>query len=295
MNKYIHFLLLLLIPVLGHTQKTTKKCFRLPAELKEVSGLYLENENSFWWLNDGGWAPILYNSNGKGNIIDSIVLNQIKNVDWEELTSDDKGNLYIGDFGNNLNKRQNLRIYIYNKQKALLDSIQFSYPDQAHFPPSPAQQSFDMEACFWHNETLHLFSKNRMGAGNYYTKHYTLSDQPGEQVAILKDSLYLKKRVVTAASISPDGKTVAMMAYNYKRILGFLPTSAATIFILRDFEGDNFFKGRLMKRKAPGFILATQWESLDYLDYKRLFVASEQTAFIRPKAKRVKLRKRHWK
>ncbi len=293
MNKYL--LLFLLLPVLGYTQRTTKKCFKLPLDLKEVSGLYLEDENSFWWLNDGGWGATLYKTNGRGTIVDSIAFTQIKNRDWEELTHDDAGNIYIGDFGNNRNIRKDLRIYIYNKEMADLDSILFTYPDQTEFPPAAQYRNFDMEACFWHKNKLHLFSKNKLGIGNSYTKHYTLNDQPGTQIAQLRDSIYLKKRVVTAAAISPNGNTVALLAYNYKKVFGILPTSAATIFVLRDFEEDRFLKGKLMKRCAPSFIMATQWESLDFLDRKTLYVASEQTAFIKPKAKRAKLRKRHFK
>ena len=295
MNKRILFILILLIPVLAYTQKTTKRCFKLPPELKEVSGLYLESGNSFWWLNDSGWDPVLFNTNGRGELVDSICFPQLKNVDWEDLTSDDQGNIYIGDFGNNRNKRKDLRIYIYNKESAVFDSILFVYPDQQLFPPPLAFQNFNMEAFFWHKNKLHLFSKNRHGAGNFYTKHYSLSDKPGEQVAILKDSIYLKKRIVTAAAISPDGESVALLTYNFKKLLGVLPSFASTIYILRNFEGDNFLRAKLSKRRTPSFIIATQWESIDFLNNKILYVASEQTAFIKPKVKRARLRKRNLK
>jgi len=264
----------------------------LPPDLKEVSGLYLESESSFWWLNDSGWDPILFNTNGRGKLVDSICLPQIKNVDWEDLASDDQGNIYIGDFGNNLNKRKDLRIYIYNKESATLDSILFTYPDQKLFPPPLKRRNFDMEGFFWYKEKLHLFSKNRYGIGNFYTKHYTLSAQAGEQVAILKDSLYMRKRIVTGAAISPDGKSVALLTYNFKKFFGFLPNFASSIYIFRDFEGDNFLRGKRSRRRTPSFIIATQWESIDFFNNKTLYVAAEQTAFIKPRAKRARLRRR---
>ena len=37
---------------------------------------------------------------------------KLKNVDWEDLTQDDKGYIYIADTGNNNNKRRELDIYI---------------------------------------------------------------------------------------------------------------------------------------------------------------------------------------
>ncbi|MFT4666694.1 MAG: hypothetical protein ACI8YQ_004902 [Polaribacter sp.] len=288
--KAIVFILIMVL-ISSCTTKTTKARFKLPPALKEVSGLYLQNPQSFWWLNDGGHPSTLYKTNGRGQVTDSLHFPSIRNRDWEDLTTDDKGNIYIGDFGNNNNKRQDLRIYIYNQESQQLDSILFSYSDQKQFPPSRAHWNFDMEAFLWHNEKLHLFSKNRVGQGNYYCKHYTLMDKAGEQNAILKDSIYLKDRVVTAAAISPDKKTVALLAYDYKRIFGFFPFSKASIFYFTDFEGDDFFKGSLRKRRAPSFIIATQFESLDFLDDGKLYIASEQTVFIKPKAKRVRVRK----
>ena len=63
------------------------------------------------------------NSNGK---IKKVVVVNAENNDWEDLTADDKGNLYIGDFGNNHNKRKNLSILkikskdLKNKNKVII-------------------------------------------------------------------------------------------------------------------------------------------------------------------------------
>lgn len=272
------------------SQKTTKARFKLPPLLKEVSGLYLETAHSFWWLNDGGHKPILYQTDGRGQITDSIVFPTIKNVDWEDLTIDKSNHIYIGDFGNNLNRREDLRIYIYNRITHQLDSILFNYPDQMKFPPARENWNFDVEAFLWYNQQLHLFSKNKIGQGNYFCKHYILEDNPGEQTAVLVDSIYLKNRVVTAAAISPDDKTIALLAYDYKKLLGIFPFSRASIFYLTKYQNHHFFKGKIRKRRAPSFILATQFESLDFLNNRILYVASEQTVFIKPKAKRVRVR-----
>ena len=119
----------------------------------------------------------------------------LKNTDWEDLTHDNNGNLYIGEFGNNANKRRDLKIYIYNLRTQDLDSILYAYPDQTQFPPAPEYRNFDMEGFFWHQDRLHIFSKNKFRKGNYYTKHYTLSAQAGEQNLQLRDSILLKNRI----------------------------------------------------------------------------------------------------
>jgi hypothetical protein len=284
------YLVLLCSLMASCTQQTTKARFKLPPVLKEVSGLYLENEQSFWWLNDGGHAPILYKTNGRGKLCDSIVFSGVTNRDWEDLTADDRGNIYIGDFGNNQNRRRDLRIYIYHQKSQQLDSILFHYSDQRNFPPKRKDWNFDMEAFFYHNQQLHLFSKNKMEYGNYYCKHYILDAKPGNQTAHLQDSILLKKRVVTAAAISPDKKTVALLSYDYKKQLGIFPFSSASVFYFTDFTATEFLGGKMRKKRAPSFILATQFESLDFLSDRKLFVASEQTVFIKPKAKRVRIR-----
>ena len=95
-------------PLFAFTQSSKKlpKRFKLPNELVEVSGLYIENSNSFWWHNDSGSRPQLFQTNAKGKLINTISFDNIKNTDWEDLTYDDQGNIYIGDFGNNRNKRK---------------------------------------------------------------------------------------------------------------------------------------------------------------------------------------------
>ena len=287
-------LFLCLLPLWLPAQQKAPRCFRLPALLPEVSGLYLQSPDSLWWHNDSGGLPTLYCTDARGRLLDTLRL-AAHNRDWEDLTADDAGNFYIGDFGNNSNARRDLQIYIYNPTRGQLDSIQFSWPDQSAFPPPEAQRNFDAEGFFWFRDSLHLFSKDHYRYGHSLTKHYVLPARPGPQRALLRDSLVLPRRVVTAAAISPDGQTVALLSYTFRKILGFIPWSAATIFYFRDFEGSHFLQGKRYRRRAPSFLLATQFESLDFLDNRRVYIASEKTLHIRQKAKRVKLRKRHFR
>ena len=269
--------------------------FRLPDELIEVSGLYAVSEDSLWWHNDGGWPAKIYHTNARGELIQTESLSGAKNKDWEDITADAEGTIYIGDFGNNLNSRKDLRIYRYDKARQKLDSILFTYPDQESFPPAQEHNNFDTEAMFWYQDSLHLFSKNTLQNGNFYTKHYVLLAQPGKQEAILRDSIFLKNRVVTAAAISPDGKTIALLAYRFRKLLGFLPWSAATMYWIRDYNLQKLSTSKIYKKRVPSFLVATQFESIDFIDEEHLYIASERTAFIKQKAKRIQLKKRFFK
>ena len=280
----------LIFPAVLPAQKDKPKTIRLPDFLNEVSGLYVASPDSLWWHNDGGHSPTLYCTDRTGKILDGISLKTIKNNDWEDMTADDRGRIFIGDFGNNSNRRKDLKIYIYDLRKKIIDSIQFKYAEQTAFPPDRTLQAFDMEAFFYHQDSLHLFSKNKAKYGNYQTRHYVLPAHPGDYTIRAVDSLVLKRKVITGACISPDGKTVAMTAYNYGRFLGIFPWVKNKIFIFSEFKGNRFLEGNIRKRKAPGFIFPKQYEALDFWDDKTLCVATERLFIFKQKAKKVKLR-----
>lgn len=283
-------LFLLATLAVGNSQNKPKKRFCLPPELPEVSGLYYAGPDSLWWHNDSGAEPILYLTDRRGKLKQTLPVPAALNRDWEDLTADSQGNLYIGDFGNNRNARRDLCIYIFHPSTGALDSIRFRYPDQEAFPPPPAHASFDMEGFFWHRDSLHLFSKNRIPHGNYYTKHYVLPAQAGNYTAILRDSVYLKKRVVTAAALSPDEDTAVLLAYWYKIFLGFIPITKTSIFLFEDFPGSNFLQGSYRRRRVPQCILPKQYESIDFLNPGRVYIASERVRFLRQRGRVVRLR-----
>lgn len=92
-------------------------------------------------VNDSGNKSVLYGLDGEGSIKRSIKINA-KNRDWEDLTIDPEGNIYIGNFGNNENDSKQLSIYkihadsITSNQKSITpEIISFSYSEQKKFPP----------------------------------------------------------------------------------------------------------------------------------------------------------------
>ncbi|MEM0994717.1 MAG: hypothetical protein AAGI49_16915 [Bacteroidota bacterium] len=286
-RKIILFLLCIFIFAASSAQK---KRFKLPDVLEEASGLYFAGPDLLYWLNDSGNAPAIYLTNGKGTLLKTINL-PIKNVDWEDLANDDNGNLYIGDFGNNRNKRKDLKIYIYNFQTASLDSISYEYPDQQAFPPPAEAQNFDMEGFVWHRDSLHLFSKNKMNKGNYYTKHYRLAAKAGQQQLDLQDSIYLKKRVVTAAAIHPNGQEMALLTYNMRAVWNILPSIKVSIYTFHDFSGSNFFATEPQRKKVWFWSPVTQYEAMDFTLDGRLLLASEKSFFYKQRARKVKIKK----
>lgn len=251
---------------------------RLPETLQEVSGLYVAGPDSLWWHNDSGDTPTLYLTNADGQLLRRLELPALAHVDWEDLTADTDGHLFVGDFGNNRRRRTDLRVYRVDPVTSAAATIAFAYPEG---------RRHDLEAFFWHRDSLHLFTKSAIRCDDLTTYHYVLPARPGTYTAELRDSLALRKRVVTGAAIDEQTGEVVLVAYFYKRLLGFIPYSAASVFFLEDYPEGHFLQGDIHRRRISR-LLATQYESVDFFDGEFVLVASERTVFIRPKAKRVR-------
>lgn len=182
---------------------------KLDKKIDESSGLTWATDSTFWTHNDGADNHI-YEINIKGILKSKRKIENTTFVDFEDICKDDKGNLYLGDFGNNSNKRKNLRIYKVANNFNQVDTIRFLYPDQNQYPPSKSLKNFDCEAFVYFKNQLYLFSKNR---GNKKVKLYQLPIEGGIYRAKLLDSVYLTG-MITSASINPSRNKLAILSYN---------------------------------------------------------------------------------
>jgi len=197
------------------------KTIRLPPALREASGLSIHGEE-FTWHNDSGDGPYLYTTNAAGELLyrDTLAAGA---VDYEDLTRDAAGRFYLGDFGNNTGRRTTMQIYRYAPATRKTDTIHFTFPGQDGGGRDQTGNP-DCEAVVWHGGNLHLFTKDQLfGKGSYYTYHYRLPAQPGRHEATLIDSLYLPRRVVTAAALDTVRRELVLTAYNFKFLAGFWP------------------------------------------------------------------------
>ncbi|TPE44715.1 SdiA-regulated/phytase-like domain-containing protein [Pontibacter mangrovi] len=186
-----------------------EKVARLGEQIQESSGLAHAPDSTYWTHGDGGTPAELYRFNLDGELLQTLPL-ELQNHDWEEL-AESKAQLYIGDFGNNLNNRQDLQIHILNKQNHTLSgTLYFSFEDQTAFPPDKHNQRFDLEAFFYYQDSLYLFTKSR--GREKQLKLYTLPARPGTYVARLQESLPVSA-MATAAALSPNQKRFAILGY----------------------------------------------------------------------------------
>jgi len=267
------FSMILFLALLLAACQTNKKqpeiLFKLPDGLKECSGIaYDRHYNLIWAVADGGNKNMLYGFDSKGGNIKNIGLD-VKNNDWEDLTMDTAGNIYIGDFGNNDNKRTDLAIYkithsILQKGPKIIGLTKFAYPEQKEFPPRKKELFYDCEAFFEHDGFFYLFTKNRSKGFDGTTFLYQVPNQNGFHQAKLIGK-YATCRdyrhcAITGAAISPDRSKVVLLSHS-------------KIWLLEDFSGNRFFEGKITELDLNHF---SQKEAISFLDNDTLLITDEK-------------------
>jgi len=212
----------------------------LPNNLKESSGIVnLLGSDNFWMINDSGNTNELFEVSENGVLQQIITVENAKNKDWEDLASDGKDKIFIGDFGNNNNKRKDLKIYTVaissiKNGKVTAVKTKFHFEDQKKFPPKKKDRNFDVEAFVCMNGYFYLFTKNRSSEFNGMTKLYKVPAQMGSHSAKLIGSfvscMYSKKCAITAATISKNYKELVLLTHD-------------KLFLFTNFKEDDFFNG----------------------------------------------------
>lgn len=245
--------------------------FALPKTIKESSAVaIIKNTEIIWTIQDRGNKAEIFGLNPEGKIQYQNTIMDAKNTDWEDLTTDDQGNLYIGDFGNNKNERQDLCIYkisstdLLKKEIHVSSTIAFFYPEQKAFPPKKSARNFDVEAFFIFKDNFYLFTKNRSSNFDGTTHLYRVPNKSGNHKAELVSSFKTCENfnhcAITSADISPSGKTIALL-------------SSDQVWLFSDFQKDDFFKGKMNHVSLPTF---TQKEGICFVDENTLYITDEK-------------------
>jgi hypothetical protein len=257
----------------------------LPEPLKETSGLLFFN-GQLWTINDSGNQPQIYQlDTTNGSVVRTVVIRNSVNTDWESITQDE-ANVYIGDFGNNAGNRKNLCILKILKSDIICHSndtvnaayIYFSYPDQTYFETALNNNNFDCEAFFYHNDSLHLLSKNWL---DLQTKHYILPVEPGNYKARLAES-FNADGLITDASINSQGNIV-LLGYKNKRGKSY----TCFVWLLSGYEGRYYFSGIKRRVELGSALHLGQTEGIVLRDDNTGWLSSEsiQSRWIHRPAK----------
>lgn len=251
-------------------QAKLKKVAKLPSFIFETSGLVYYQNKYLITHNDAGNKSEIYVLDHKGKLVQTIDIKDTKNKDWEDLTQDESGRLFIGDFGNNENKRKECQIYILppdfiTKSKVKPKKITFSYEDQKKYPPKRSKMNYDCEAFVYIDEKLYLFTKSRAKPYTGEARIYELPAKKGNYEAKYVGSINLCKKgwrfcSVTGADYNPKTKQLALITYS-------------DFYLISDFKIDKGWSGTIKSYRLP---IIKQREAVCFKEKNCLFVTDEE-------------------
>ncbi|GIV09980.1 MAG: hypothetical protein KatS3mg019_2071 [Fimbriimonadales bacterium] len=266
--------------------------------IDEMSGIARSRvyEGVYWVHNDSGDRPRIFPIRRDGSVVippfvsrrdgsdrpedpdavyEGILIEGAANIDWEDIATDGDM-IYIADVGNNGNARRDLAVYVVQEpnpeatlQAHVLKRIPVAYPDQKAFPGDVWR--FDCEAVFVFHGKLYFLTKHRaprqLATPESGTKLYRLDTQHTDRVNMLTlvDSHSDLGGWVTAAAMSPDGRTLAVLCQ--------APQQSVWLFD-RPERGDKF----LTQGKARRILIRNgkQCEAIEWIDNKQLLITNEQ-------------------
>lgn len=248
----------------------SNKFVSVSPSLHEISGIEFDKAGNLWAINDSGNSTEIHQIDSLGNIHRSITITNAKNIDWEDLTQDDFGHFFIGDFGNNNNKRRDLTIYKIENPidiktaETEAEIIRFKYIDQDLKNTTDSIKNFDLEAFVFYKGRLYLFTKNRTkpfdGFSNLYRMEDYASNQKAKRVSRFKTCQAGKYQCwITGAALSPDREKLALLGSN-------------KVWIFKNWKEDDFFSGDLTEIDLG---LITQKEAITFLNDSLLVIADE--------------------
>jgi hypothetical protein len=267
------FLILCLISI-NFYSLSQNKALKISEELKEISGLEILNDSTLIAINDSGNKPELFFLNLNGEIFHKIHLKNAQNIDWEDITLDDKNNLYVGDVGNNSQKRKAFTIYYFSLDSILFkDTIGVKLLMFTYSKIAKNQEHFDCESIAYHNNKIYLFIKSKILHKSQQNLIFSLDVNQKVQEALFFNQFTLKRNrnylldAITSVDIEKD--TCYLLTYS-------------DVYVFPLYE--KFLKP---KRKYS-FGLLSQKEAICVND-KYLFIGNENSYKIRKqKIKKIK-------
>jgi hypothetical protein len=250
---------------------TLKVEFSLPKKLKEVSGIALsQDKKTIWAIEDQGNKNVVYSLDNSGKLVSDVLVKNAENNDWEDITADSQGNIYLGDFGNNDNSRQNLAILKLDLKDAsqrttnVIQTTKFHYEDQTEFPPKKSHWLYDCEAFVEMDGNFYLFTKNRSKGFDGTFLVFQIPNKEGDFEAKLIGKLKLQggysDAAITSATINRTKDKIVLLSHK-------------NIYILSGFTANDFKSAKIQKISLNH---NSQKEAIVFLDDKTLLIADEK-------------------
>ena len=201
-------------------------------DLDEVSGFAAsrEHDDVLWAIEDSGNPTRLYALSPRGRVLARYKVDGAKNVDWEDLASfdlDGKHYLLVADTGDNGGLRRDFVLHVFEEPKTLGNgTLKPAWTIRARWADGPRDcEAVAVDAA---EGKVLLISKKRKppelfslpladphGQWREARRIGRLDGVPEADAALQRSDPKLARLspMVTAADISPDGRTLAVLTY----------------------------------------------------------------------------------
>lgn len=195
----------------------------------EASGLteYPIGSGVFWTHGDSGTEALIFAISADGTRLARFKPEGAFNLDWESITADEQGNLYLGDVGNNLPADMpfgglvksvfHRQVYVIKAPAVDPKSVPVfeiqSVPVERVLRYQLPRADFDVEAMFVHQGELYLIEKTKETPVSVYRIGPTTGNAPANLQRVV--DFGGEANMVTGAEMSPDGRWLALCSYSY--------------------------------------------------------------------------------
>ncbi len=185
-------------------------------DLQELSGIVCSaHPQKYWGINDSGNGTELFGFSDEGEILDKVPLPDAVNEDWEAITKDHTGHLYIGDFGDNKGVRKEYAIY--QVQEPTFPQTSGPHIQKYRFRYA-GNRAFNCESIFILHGKFYLITKGKKETDSPLL--FCLDSLQKQKVSIARKvgTLSLTGRI-TDASFSPEFNHLIVLSKNNLHIL----------------------------------------------------------------------------
>jgi hypothetical protein len=210
--------------------------------IQEASGLVKSRRypGVFWTHNDSGHPATLFAVRRDGSLVREYPVGAL-NVDWEDVAADGRGHLFLGDIGNNGGRLPLRAIYQVDEPDPAAEARSPLPVRSATFYKFPPGGRFDAEGLAVDGDRALLVAKTFDGRP---AEVYTVPLRPPAPmtrpaVPERAGSLDGFTRPVTGASLSPDGRRLAVCSLEAVGVYSRGPDAAWVPVALRTFRSDD--------------------------------------------------------
>lgn len=189
--------------------------YKIPKALNNVAGIWSSSTGKLFGINGKRSAPVVLNFDTLGRVEKMTFVTNAANLNWQDITPDNEGNLYIADIGNDNYKREHFQLYkikeddLLNKERVTAQKIDFTVSKGS---------SFHYMASFFHKEHLYLIGESHTNSEKFLVEVPT-TEGDSVEATIVGNCNSLISGSITSAYYDSSQNMLFLLT---KNTLGFL-------------------------------------------------------------------------